>query len=108
MKTLTARELANFYKNHMNVEILEIDGQAYACDANHWNGERYNDCWQMDENYKVLNECSIASELQEIAENDVPAEIKTELEEDGDSSSDGETFFLFQDGKYFKSVYVVC
>lgn len=59
MKTLNANELKEHFRNHMNIDVVEIDGKAYACTR--WNGEQWNDCWQVDEkNYKPVNDCQIS------------------------------------------------
>lgn len=43
MKTLDSFELKEFYNNY-NIEIITINGEAYACNNNSWNGQYWSDC----------------------------------------------------------------
>lgn len=108
MKTLKASDLMWQYAGVSNIDIVEIDGEAFACNNNHWNGERYNDCWQLNDKLQVVNECSIAEELKEIDKATLPEDALVALEEDGDCYFDGEHTFLLSDGKYYKNYYKVC
>lgn len=58
MKTLDSFELKEFYNNY-NIEIITINGEAYACNNNSWNGQYWSDCWQLNADFKVINHCSI-------------------------------------------------
>lgn len=108
MKTLKASDLAWQYAGFSNIDIIEIDGEAYACDNNHWNGERYNDCWQLNDKLQVVNECSITEDFHEIDKTSLPDDAQSALKEDGDCYFDGENTFLLSDSKYFKNYYKVC
>lgn len=55
---LNAKRLSIFYRNY-NVEIVEINGEAYVCDNDSWNGWRWGDAWQLNEDFNPCNECEI-------------------------------------------------
>lgn len=81
-KLLNAVDLSRAYRfNPIDVQV--INGQAYACDERSWNGEEY-DAWQLDEDYKVVNECRVCRAFKEIEKEEIPEDILEDLKVDGD------------------------
>lgn len=56
MKTLNLRELCSHYHDFQDVGVVEIDGQAFAYEHG---CACYFDAWQLDEDFQVINECTI-------------------------------------------------
>lgn len=72
MKTLNLRELCSHYHDFQDVGVIEIDGQAFAyehgcaCDF---------DAWQLDEDFQVVNECTIRKNTKVLSFEECKEEI---------------------------------
>lgn len=106
MRTLNGKELHNYYKNY-NIDIIEIDGEAYALDKDTWNGES-GQAWQLDDDYNVINECSIMSKIKQVDKETLSKEAQEALAEDGDFyEDDNRNYYFNEDGTVFQSYYEI-
>ena len=72
MKTLNSSQLYKKYKNYQDVGVVEIDGLAFAYEQ--WGGDEFK-AWQLDEDYKVVNECVIRRNIQVLSFEECEEEI---------------------------------
>lgn len=72
MKTLNLRQLFKNYRDFQDVGVVEIDGQAFAYENK---GGNEFDAWQLDEDFQVVNECTIRRNTKVLSYNECKEEI---------------------------------